>query len=344
MTARIAELLLHQFIQISIVVLIALLVDWFFRQRNLTRFRYVLWLFVLLKMLTPPVIASPTGLFSIAQMSSEVPTDCGVAVINSDLSRFQQYVLSHPGLVQTMVVTWLVGVGILFFVWAGRLKKVAHQPGKSAAHRERCRRIVDEVCTELRVSTRPVVSITTSNFGPAVYGLIQPRIVIPESVLDQVSDEELRPVIAHELIHIKRRDTWVGMLQLVAAVCWWFHPLAWIAIRRLSESLELVTDDDVVAVAGVKEHDYAHSLLSVIEAGTLSAPVTGTVGVFTCQVTDTRIRRLISRQTHRSHPALSIALAIVMAVVILPGKGLLISASTTASTATATHSLTSSTP
>ena len=319
-----AQLFLQQFIQISIVVALALLIDLFLVQRNWSRIRYVLWLLVVMKMLTPPVVSSPTGIFSIAQMTCEVPSDCGVVVLDGWLNTFQGAILSYPRTMMIGVGIWLTGVAALFAVWAIRLRAVSRKPSSASDSIARCKRIIQEIADDLGIEANPHVAVTTSNFGPAVYGLFRPSIVIPESVLDHVSDEELRPILAHELIHIVRRDTWVGLLQLLAAILWWFHPLAWIAIRRLSNSLEVVTDDDVVC-AGVNEHDYAHSLLSVIESGLESPPVTGTIGIFSCQVTESRIRRLIAKRTTQSHPLWSLAAAILLAILLLPGRGLLVS-------------------
>ena len=322
---NLAQLLLHQFVQISIVVAMALLVDQFLMRRNWSRIRYVLWLLVVVKMLTPPIISSPTGLFSIAQMTCEVPNDCGVVVIDGWLTSLQNEILSYPLLMTIGVAIWLTGVAVLFVVWAIRLRAVSRRPSHDEQGVKRCQSIIRQISDDLGIDANPKVAVTTSNFGPAVYGLFRPSIVIPENVLANISDEELRPVLAHEMIHIVRRDTWVGLLQLFAAILWWFHPLAWVAIRRMSNSLEVVTDDDVVSVAGVNEHDYAHSLLSVIESGMVSPPVTGTVGIFSCQVTESRIRRLIDRRTRRSRKIWSLGAALVLAFILLPGRGLLLS-------------------
>ena len=46
---------------------------------------------------------------------------------------------------------------------------------------------------------------------------------------------------------------------------------------------------------GMDAHCYADSLLSVIESGHRPASMVGSMGIFTCQVTEVRIRRLVNR-------------------------------------------------
>lgn len=319
-----SELFIPQLIQVTLVILLALMLDTFLVRMRSSQIRYVLWLLVLFKLVTPPLFASPTGIFSLAMMTYEVPVDQNDIIATSWLTNFQTSLYEHPRLPAYAIACWLSGVAILSFVWVGRMRRVGAGSTQPSDQLARCNQLVSELCESLHVAKLPEVRITESSFGPAVFGLFQPTIVLPRKVLEHVSDAELRPVLAHELIHIKRRDTWVGLLQLIAAVLWWFHPLAWIAIRRLSDSLELATDEDVVAQTEFDEHCYAGSLLAVISAAHLTPPVTGTVGVFTCQVTELRIRRLITSKLPRPRPLLSLALAILLACLILPGRGLVI--------------------
>lgn len=318
------NLFVQQLIQVTVVVSIAMLVDRLLAKYGRSQGCYVLWLLVIVKMLTPPVVASPTSIFSVALAAYEVPFDCRTEVMSGWLPRFQSQITGNTWLVATAVGIWLAGVAGLSVVWLLRLRKLSDRPANSQLLQERCERLVEDLCGRLGYAPVPRVFVTKSNFGPAVYGLFKPSIVIPEQVLQSVRDDDLRPVIAHELIHLQRRDTWVGLLQLLVAVVWWFHPLAWVAIRRLSTCLELMTDDAVVTRAGFDSHGYANSLLSVIEAGLLAAPVTGTVGIFSCQVTEKRIRRLIDRRSRKSNRWGAVVAAVVLAFVILPGRGLVI--------------------
>ena len=69
------------------------------------------------------------------------------------------------------------------------------------------------------------------------------RIVLPERAY---SEEELRLILRHELIHIKRMDAWTKFfISVCSAVCW-FNPCVWLALRRVSEDIELGCDEQAL--------------------------------------------------------------------------------------------------
>lgn len=69
------------------------------------------------------------------------------------------------------------------------------------------------------------------------------RIVLPERAF---SEEELKLIFRHELIHVGREDAWSKFfLTLCTAMCW-FNPLLWIAMRKSADDLELSCDETVL--------------------------------------------------------------------------------------------------
>jgi bla regulator protein BlaR1 len=81
-----------------------------------------------------------------------------------------------------------------------------------------------------------------------LFGVVRPRIVVPERLLGELNDVELRAVLAHELAHWRHHDTWIGWLQVIAQSIFWFHPLLWWANAELRNERELVCDRAVLKV------------------------------------------------------------------------------------------------
>ncbi len=75
----------------------------------------------------------------------------------------------------------------------------------------------------------------------------------------------LDPILAHELLHIRRGDLRTGALQIVVRSLWWFHPAVWLCNRWLTREAERCCDEQVIAELGCSPAQYARSLLSVIE-------------------------------------------------------------------------------
>ena len=97
---------------------------------------------------------------------------------------------------------------------------------------------------------------------PFASGLWRGMIVLPGDA-DEWSDERRRLVLFHELAHLKRRDLASHLLGRVACAAYWFHPLAWVAARRLRAESERACDDLVLA-SGARPSYYASHLLEIL--------------------------------------------------------------------------------
>ena len=64
---------------------------------------------------------------------------------------------------------------------------------------------------------------------------VRPAIVLPRDAEDQ---EDLNRAIVHELEHVRRGDSVSRCFARVAGAVYWFHPMIWIAWRRLALEAE----------------------------------------------------------------------------------------------------------
>ena len=96
--------------------------------------------------------------------------------------------------------------------------------------------------------------------APLMCGIWRPVILLPSDA-GEWAEGDLRRALVHELEHARRGD-WATQL-LARAVCsfYWFHPLVWMAWRRLRLEAERACDDAVVQRS---EHtEYAEQLVSL---------------------------------------------------------------------------------
>jgi uncharacterized protein (TIGR03435 family) len=101
--------------------------------------------------------------------------------------------------------------------------------------------------------------------GPMTCGVLQPAIVLPMDA-DSWTREDLRRAIVHELEHVRRGDWMTHCLARVVAAGYWFHPIVWVAWRRLGLEAERACDDAVLRESEATA--YADQLL--VLAGRLS--------------------------------------------------------------------------
>lgn len=108
------------------------------------------------------------------------------------------------------------------------------------------------------------VCVTSQPMGPAVLGIVRPVVLLPEVLVSDRSVEQLQPIVAHELTHVRRQDTVVGLLQVLAQCVWWFHPLVWWANRAVCRERERCCDAEVVGRLECRPDEYAQGLLDVL--------------------------------------------------------------------------------
>ncbi len=95
---------------------------------------------------------------------------------------------------------------------------------------------------------------------PFVLGWIRPKIYIPS----YIEGKELEYVLAHEQMHIRRRDSLYKIIAFVITVVYWFHPLAWVAFLCLENDMEMSCDEAVMEKLGADScSGYAQTLLQL---------------------------------------------------------------------------------
>ena len=74
-----------------------------------------------------------------------------------------------------------------------------------------------EIANRLRLRRAPPVLLVPARIPPMLWPASGgPRLLIPEELLPQLTDEERDALLAHELAHLRRRDHWVRLLEVAA--------------------------------------------------------------------------------------------------------------------------------
>lgn len=209
---------------------------------------------------------------------------------------------------------------LLLFVRYVRCRRQISQ-ARTSNFDDRVQRLLADISTELALRKLPRIMVTGAKFGPAVIGIFRPLIVLPQILVQQLDDETLKPVIAHELIHIRRGDLLVGVLQAVAHCLWWFHPFVWLANRTISRFAEQCCDEQVLSETGCSARQYAQSLLAVIECRSRLVPVPVFPGMKPVEITQQRLEKIMTLKQGRSrrNRVASAAAILTLSILVLPG-------------------------
>lgn len=200
--------------------------------------------------------------------------------------------------------------------------------------------LVMALAKQLKLRRVPRVIVSDVHFGPAVMGVFRHLIVLPECLLDAAIAGDvghecheaapmdgqfanfLRPILAHEMLHIRRGDLWTGALQAIVQCLWWFHPVVWMVNRVLSRETERCCDEQVVAELGCSPLEYAQSVLSVIECKHQLKSVPVFPGMKPVEITTQRMERIMSLKqgSQKRMSWWNVVAVVLFAAVVLPGE------------------------
>ena len=291
-----ADFLIQATLSNLVVATILALVAWIVQHRvRSASLANLLWALVLIKMITPPLFSLPVvevpTVSSVSRQTVDVSTELPpgrtvdtafVAEVSlsgatapptndafpqttaSGLWRHIPRLAIYPWIVVSAILLVISAVRILRFHWLLKVNLRVHEELSSG--------LCANVARQLGVRSYPDIVVSSANIAPFVWWLGgRSIIVVSEQAIQQLSDEDLRFVIAHEMAHIKRRDHWFRWLEWTALIGLWWNPVMWWARTQLRVCEEIACDDLVLEMTNREIHPYANSLLNVAELLTSSA-------------------------------------------------------------------------
>lgn len=150
-----------------------------------------------------------------------------------------------------LTAAWLAGVTVLSLRLLGgwwQVRALRRAPGVPLEGRLGLR--LCALQARLRVN-RPVRVLQSAVVQvPTVVGWFRPAILLPASTLTGLSPHQLDFILAHELAHIRRGDSWVNLLQVTLETVLFYHPAVWWVSRCVREEREHCCDDLALAACG----------------------------------------------------------------------------------------------
>jgi beta-lactamase regulating signal transducer with metallopeptidase domain len=152
---------------------------------------------------------------------------------------------------------------------------------------------------------------------PMAVGLFKPAVLLPSWLLQEMSADELRQVLVHELAHLRRRDDWTNLAQKLLRALLFFHPAVWWIEQRVSLEREMACDDLVLAETG-NPQVYAECLAKLAERSLVRRSIAlAQAAVSRVRHTTLRVMRLLDpshpHATTISKPALSVVAMVLAA-------------------------------
>lgn len=228
---------------------------------------YYVWLVVLIIMLVPLRVDVNSFAFKdneIVQSGSEAPSENTAIAVTENNNAEQNVKLPFDGFshsseksMHLLAYVWLFIAAVIFTQKAVRYNLFIKNVLKNS------RAIELEEAGE-----KAEVRIMDKAESPFVIRCISPILVLPEKSL---TDWQLKNVLAHEIMHIKRRDILYKWLVTMCKAVHWFNPFMYLIAREIDKACEISCDEAVAKSMNKNEKkSYAETIMSfAFEKGTM---------------------------------------------------------------------------
>lgn len=119
-----------------------------------------------------------------------------------------------------------------------------------------------ELSALLGLRRPPALLASAEIAGPQAVGLLAPAVLLPAGG-PALAEGDLEMALCHELVHLRRRDLWLGWVPALAERIFFFHPLAALAAREYALAREAACDAQVLRVLGAAPQAYGRLILKL---------------------------------------------------------------------------------
>lgn len=165
-----------------------------------------------------------------------------------------------------LVAFWLIGIaGFTLRLVGGVWHLHIYKTRQVFAPEKNWQTKFEALCERLSIAGPARLLCSKLVETPIVIGWLKPVILIPAGVFLQIDPQELETIIAHELVHIRRRDYLVNFAQSVIEILFFYHPCVWWISAQIRREREFVCDDIVTRTLEGERVVYAQALANLEE-------------------------------------------------------------------------------
>jgi len=308
-------------------------------RKRTSHLRYLLWLLIVAKCLVPSLMT-----VSLAILPNEPKTPKAAAVepvmpilidvppaalletryVASELSSFVEPSiferLSEIGPKTWFGIIWLAGLCVFTVVVLAKAARIHHSLKSRRRHiDEALQNEADEILEA--AGKAPQLWLVAGTGQPFVWGLVRGSVYLPANFTRSTDRAHRRKILAHELAHVARFDALVNLLQTIAQAIFWFHPLVWIANKKIRAEREKCCDETAIAKLAASPKDYSNAIVDTLITeykSTLPTPSLAIAGPI--KNIEDRIKTIMKpgKKFYKRPTVIAIATICFLAAVVVP--------------------------
>lgn len=298
----------------SILALIIILVKKIFNKALTPKWHYYIWLLLIIRLLVPFYIESPTSIYSLfsptakkinlpqkiikninytKDSTNKSATSLNSKAAPSGKSNLKKQTSSNSVPLKTtetrnydfimklIVCMWVIGIVIMLIYtisinvfFAIKLKRYK----KSSNIRINS---ILKNCKKIMHISRNITIFTTNKLRtPSLYGFLKIKILACEAHMENLSDDEIKYIFLHELSHYKRKDILLNWIIVLLQIIHFFNPIIWYAFYKMHEDCEISCDAAALKYVNKDEYqNYGNTIIKLLRLLSESNFIPTTAGI-----------------------------------------------------------------
>jgi beta-lactamase regulating signal transducer with metallopeptidase domain len=160
---------------------------------------------------------------------------------------------------------WSIGAGTTGWIAWSRWARFRFMLNRATPAPPEWQALAARLARELSIRLPEVLTVPGRLPPLVVFGRRRTHMLLPKDLLGSLSESQRAAMLLHEMVHIKRGDHLVRLLELTVGVVYWWVPIVGRIGRQLRACEETCCDAAVVARRPEARCEYARLLLDVVE-------------------------------------------------------------------------------
>lgn len=255
----IGDLLITLIISSVWIIIFVLLKKTIFK-RYTRSFNYLIWLFIVIRMLCP--IKITIDISSYINLSKESPN-----LLYNLINHIEEMgkSIKSVGSIKAVSFIWISGI-IILGIYRGIRYFIIKNKVLSCSYKEDDKAILDRfnlLVKEMGIHKKITLLRADTDSVPFGIGVLSSYIILPKYKFDTC---EIEWILKHELTHLKYNDTFYKFLLMVVSTIYWFNPLVYYMNNIINDECELSCDERVLKNCDTKQRqDYALAILKSVK-------------------------------------------------------------------------------
>lgn len=281
----------------SVVALIIMLIKGLFKDRLSPNWHYYIWLLVMLRLILPYFPTSSYSVFNVLNKPVEyiVKTEQVPIKELSDVNKSEgnQAQSSNNTILEnrdnnniavnenktimtnlknglnlsTLGLIWIIVAVILAaYILFSYIRFAFKASKENICKEEEILNILEQCKKKLKIRKNLSIIYSENIKTPTLFGIIKPKLFIPEGLINGLSNSEKKYIFLHELVHLKRRDILLNWIMTSLIVIHWFNPILWFSFIKMKKDCEISCDAITLNYINPEEYkSYGKTLIKLVE-------------------------------------------------------------------------------